>query len=183
MAVADNDALGGCLFCDDFDDGVFSNIAWTFSPAGNAWIEAAGKLNETGTRSATAVASPVFGGCRLCAIDTSFQTSGGATSHVSLIGWYLDDRNYVELLIRERDDLWVLRQYANGTITAKVRAKRAILPDHPYAVRMSFDGTRISVAVDGAALLNMVPGSPPPVGTVGFDLKGTTASFDYVRVN
>lgn len=184
LTIVDNDVAPpppSCLFCDDFEDGSLSS-SWSASPAAS-WTESSGRLNDvTATRSARALATG-FAGCRNCSIETTFQQSGGANSHVSILGWYAGNRDYVDLIVREGKDAWVLKQSVGGTLATIGKASFPVNPNQPYLVKIQFDGTVFTVTVNGAVILTARPAGAVQTGTAGFDAKGTTASFDDLTVN
>lgn len=46
------------------------------------------------------------------------QTAGGAGNKVWLLGWYVDSGNYVELLMKEETDRWILKHHSGGQAAA-----------------------------------------------------------------
>lgn len=171
---------GSCMFCDDFEDGVL-DPNWTYVKPN--WIESGGDLQGTSTKKAIAIATPVFSGCLNCTIQTSLQTQGGPGNRVWLLGWYIDKKNKVELLMKEESDVWVLKQRSNGSVVAKVKATATIDPNVGYAIVVSFDGTQFTVTVEGNQLITLTAVGTVPSGTVGFQVKATTGSFDFINVN
>lgn len=166
------------LFCDDFEDNALPTD-WTFLKAG--WSEAGGELIASGAKKSQALASPAFAGCISCTIDTSLRSSGGTGNRVWLQAWYQDKANLVELLVKEEADRWILRQKAGGKIVAKAKASSQILPGVDYAVRLSYDGSFFHVYVDDSLLITLEPAAFPS-GTIGYQVKGTSAAFQYVDV-
>jgi glucose/arabinose dehydrogenase len=171
---------GNCLFCDDFEDGVL-DPNWTYIKP--TWTESSGTLQGNSARKAIAVATPIFNGCLNCSIQVSLKTQGGPRNRIWLLVWYVDKQNKVELLMKEENDVWVLKQRANGSVVTKAKAKATIDPNVAYAVVVSFDGTQFTVTIDGNQLITLTPVGTVPTGTVGFQVKATTGSFDYINVN
>jgi hypothetical protein len=91
----------------------------------------------------------------------------------------------MELLMKEENDRWILKQRSNGTVVAKGKGIKTIDPNTDYAVRISFDGSNFKVFVDDfvTPLFTLTPQANVPSGTVGFKIKNTSGSFDYVAVN
>jgi glucose/arabinose dehydrogenase len=168
------------LFFDDFEDGVL-DPNWTYIKP--TWTESGGSLQGSAKKKAIAVASPVFSGCLNCTIQTSLMTQGGPGNRVWLLGWYIDKNNKVELLMKEEQDVWVLKQRSGGSIVTKAKAAATIDPNVPYAVVLTFDGTQFTLSIDGNPLITLTAVGTVPSGTVGFQAKATTGFFDYINVN
>jgi hypothetical protein len=170
--------ISSCLFSDDFSDGTVD------------WLVVKPNVTETGgnlvltptVRKAEAVASPVFAGCSTCSLQTSVQTAGGSFNKVWVLNWYVDKKNTVELLFKEQNDKVVLKQRVNGRVLAKQKALLTIDPNTVYDVQMGFDGTQITVSIDGNPLITMTPAGALN-GVPGFRAKYTTGTFDSVCVN
>ncbi|MCI0443225.1 Ig-like domain-containing protein, partial [bacterium] len=172
-----------CLFCDDFNDGTI-DPNWTYVKP--TWTEGGGNLMGTPVKKkATAAATPVFAGCQVCSMEASMLTAGGISNKLWLLGWYVDKRNTMELLMKEENERWVLKQRVNGRVVKKAKGIKTIDPNTAYAARIVFDGTSFQVFVDDfvTPLFTLTPQGSVPTGTVGFSVKNTTGSFDYVTVN
>jgi hypothetical protein len=168
------------LFCDDFEDGV-PPAGWTFIKP--AWNESGGALVGTPTkRKAVAVATPVFTGCTNCTIRTTMQSAGGIGNRVWLLGWYIDKRNTVELMMKQESGRWILKHKINGAVARKAKGILPIQVNVAYTVEMAFDGANITVSIDNTPLITMPPAGPLS-GTVGFQAKGTTGTFQFIEVN
>lgn len=170
-----------CLFCDDFNDGLLATN-WTYTN-GN-WSEVAGNLVGTHTKKANAIANPAFvvAGCSSCTVTAVLQTIGGPGNKVSVFGWHVDKKNNVELLMKEENEKWVLKQRVNGAVVAKAKFLQTIDPNTFYTADLSFDGTNFQVMIDGAPIITL-PAIGVPNGTVGFQVKRTTGNFDSISVN
>jgi Putative Ig domain len=172
---------GPCLLCDDFEDGVL-DPNWTVVK--NGWSEAGGFLVGTPNhRKAIIVASPIFNGCQNCSEETTMMTAGGVGNKISMLGWYVDKNNKMELQFKEENDKIVLKQRVNSKIVAKAKASFTIDPNTSYVVKVSFDGTIFTVSVNGSTLFTLTPAASVPIGTVGFQAKNTAGSFGYIAVN
>jgi hypothetical protein len=79
----------------------------------------------------------------------------------------------------------VLKQKVAGRVVAKAKGIKTIEPDTSYIVRIIFDGTNFQVFIDDlqSPLFTLTSAAAVPVGTVGFQVKNTTGSFDYIIVN
>lgn len=171
----------GCLFCDDFEDGVI-DPGWTTVKPG--WSEDGHNLIGTPSgNKATVTATPVFTGCSNCSVNADMQTSGGIGNKVWLLGWYVDKSNRVEVLMKEENDRWVIKQRFNGSVV-KAKAIQQIDPLTTYNVEVTFDGTNFRLYVNGTLMITMskAPGSTPN-GTVGFQVKGTTGRIAFITVD
>jgi hypothetical protein len=183
--LADNEGVftivEDCLFCDDFEDGVLSPD-WTYVK--QSWTESNGSLQGTpATRKATVVADPAFSaGCSVCAIEAAMQSAGGDGNRVWLFGWYADKKNTVELLMKEESDKWILKRRVNGKIVSKGKGLKEILPNVSYVARIVYNGSQLLVSIDGAPLIQVASGGAVTAGTVGFQVKGATASFEHILV-
>jgi hypothetical protein len=162
------------LFKDDFEDGDASD--WTFLKG--TWTVASGDLIGSHNRKATALAP--FAGCTNCTVeaDLQFQTSGGK---ISLLSWYQDKSNSVEVVLKEDKDKIQLIQKANRTKVVKIAVPVVLDPAVNYHVRISFTGASFLVFVNGSQVLT-APMGAPPLGTVGFRINGTTGSFREIFV-
>lgn len=169
-----------CLFCDDFEDGV---LATDWSYVKPQWTETGGDLIGTPTGSkAVALASPAFGGCVNCSIETSVSMTSSTGSRVWLLGWYVDSKNHVELLMKQASGTWILKQRSGGSIVAKVKGTLAIDPNVFYDVAVAFDGAKFTVTVDGSQLMQLTAAAAAPSGTIGFQVKSTVAHFGGILV-
>ena len=179
-AYSVNVASDTCLFCDDFQDGVLST-SWTYSQP--VWSETGGHLAGNSAKKVTAIATPAFDGCMNCTVDTQMKDSGGIGARLWLLAWYADKKNDLELLMKEESDVWVLKQKVNGRIVAKSKAKLPIDPGVSYLVRIAFDGAQFQVYINGTLAITLPKASgSSPMGTVGYQLKGTTAALEEIQV-
>jgi hypothetical protein len=168
---------GSCTFCDDFNDGVV-NTNWTYIKG--TWSETGGELVGSVGRKADAVATPIFAGCSSCTIDATIQMT--AQARASLLTWYLDNKNYVELIFLPSKNKVQLKQRVNKVVVLKAAASFVIDPNISYQASVSFNGTNFSVSVNGSPLITVTAiGSPN--GTVGFRVKKGSGRFDSISVN
>lgn len=160
---------------DDFEDDVLA--PWTYIKG--SWSEASGALIGRSDRTATAIST--FAGCSLCSVEAVLQSGDNDGSSVSLLGWYRDGKNQVDLVMKEHEDRWVLKQVAGGSVVASARTRRVIDPGVSYRTRIEFDGATFRVFVDQQQVLTM-PSVGNPDGTMGFRVKKTEAHFGEVLV-
>lgn len=180
------DLAPNCLFCDDFEDSILSGT-WQYSSG--VWTESGGELHgSNGTRKAKAYAVPAFSGCSICGVTADMETAGdifpGVLSKLSLIGWYSDNGNYVELLVKESQNKIILKERVSGAVVRKAKALVSLFPNTLFQAKIAFDGSNFQVSVDGTLLITMpaYPGSLPS-GTVAFQVKATNAGMDSISVN
>ena len=112
------------------------------------------------------------------------RTAGGPQSRVWFLAWFFDKKNTVELMMNEQGDSWVLKQKVNKSTVAKGKGLATIDPNTTYDVRIAFDGNQFQLYVNNTLLITMPKGAGTnPNGTVGFQSRNTTGSFDSVTVN
>jgi N-acetylneuraminic acid mutarotase len=171
--------VGAALFNDQFNDGVL-DPNWKYK---KNWAEDGAVLKVTSNNDpATAVATPVFAGCLNCSVSTSASTSGGNNGKLSFYGWWVSNKTYIELQVKENVDKVTIREKVNGKIKKKQSAPLTIDPNTFYAITMTYNGTDIVVNIDGTDVLTFTPKGTVQMGTVGFLVKGTGA-FDYIVAN
>src|SRR5262245_52156041 len=95
------------LFTDDFEDNDASD--W-ITPKGT-WIASGGSLNVTFNRKADGLAPYISQ--PLTTIEAVMQLNSSG-SRVSLLGWYQDKSNYVEVRLMDDKNKLLLRQRSNG---------------------------------------------------------------------
>ncbi|MCI0417574.1 plastocyanin/azurin family copper-binding protein [bacterium] len=163
------------LFIEDFEDGIADN----FTFLKGTWAVSGGVLSGTNTRKATAEAPYMMSGNRT--VEAEMRTAGGIGNKVSLLGWRIDKKTQVEVLMKEEQHRWVLKHRIDGQIVIKAKALQTILPNTDYCVRISYDGTAFQVFVDGVEVIN-INGSVPSDGVPGFRVKATTGTFGEILV-
>ncbi len=177
-----NNCGTGCLFCDQFNDGTLPTD-WTFKPLSGAWSENGTAMVGASSKKAFAIAEPAFSGCDQCFVEAPMQNAGGPFSRLWLLGWYIDKSNTMELVMKEAEDRWILKQRSGGAVVKKAKAIQTINANQPYVARINYDGTTFTVLIDGVEIISMTPAATVPVGTVGFKVKRTTGTFDSITVN
>jgi hypothetical protein len=85
-------------------------------------------------------------------------------------------------VLREKKNKIILKERVGGDVVQSETASITIDPNTVYQVEITFDGTQFEVFVDSVSLFTMIPVAPVPVGTVGFQVKGTTGIFDSINV-
>lgn len=173
--------ITNCAFCDDFEDGTL-DANWTYIKPN--WTESGGALQGNPTaKKAIAIAQPVFSGCSVCTIETSIRTAGGSFNKISIYAWYVDKKNTFELMMKESNDRRVLKQRAGGVVVGKAKGVSTIDPNVDYNVELSYDGTDVKIKIDGVQVISYNPVGTVPIGTIGYTVKATTGSFNYIQIN
>ena len=85
--------------------------------------------------------------------------------------------------MKESNNRWLLKQRAGGLVVGKAKSISPIDPAIDYNVEVSYDGANVTVAVDGVQVISYHPVGTVPVGSIGYTAKGTTGSFNFIRVN
>jgi hypothetical protein len=177
----ETDSVESCvLFNDEFDDDV---VDWNVIKP-NAVENSGNMALIPSTKKGEIEAKNVFSGCGAnCTLNTTFQTAGGMRSKVWVLGWYVDKQNLIELLFREDKNRITIRQRVNKTIVRKSSANFAINPNTPYPVTMIYDGTTITVLINGSSIgLSLTPvGSLD--GSVGLRSTNTSSTFTHMCVD
>ena len=180
------DAGGGALyklvgpgdptFSDDFQDGTFN-----WNSMKGTWIETGGDLTNLSAIKSEVLTPGVFGGCAICTINTHVQVDV-ESAKVSILGWYANKSNYVELRMMPEKNKWVLKQVSNGSAVAKEKGLSPNLSAGVnYQVQVSYDGSQFEVTIDGNLLITMQDGASA-FGIAGFRVKGSSpASAEFYR--
>jgi hypothetical protein len=171
------DLGSACAYSDDFNDGV---LTWTeLKPI---VIETAGALNITpapGKKKAATASDPLFTGCQTC-INTfeGVQFSGGVSAKTFLNSHFVDKHNTLQLIIKQDQGKAVLKVKNGGITTDKAKALFTFNPNTPYDISIAYDGTTVTVSVDGNALITMTPSISIPSGVVEIESKFQTTMMD-----
>lgn len=166
-----------CLFCDEFEDGTLS-ADWTFNKG--TWNEDGHNLVGTFTGKAQALATPGFTGCVTCTVQATVRTDGGS---VSVLGWYKDKKNLLELMMKQPSNKWILKYKQNGTMIAKMKFTQTLSANVDYDVEISFASGSFVVMVDGATIMTVPVPADPQSGTAGLQVKKATGTFDRISIN
>lgn len=172
--------INDSLFSDDFEDNDASD--WSFSKG--TWSVSGGELVGTVDRKGIAL-TPDFGECSQCEI-TAMVNINSQHATVSLLGWYRDKGNLVELKLMEDKNKVLLKQKSGGATVAKQKALTAIDAGVDYEVRIVFDQMVFTVFLNGIELFT-VPTFAAPIGNAGFQVRSSTkalvsASFGEIHV-
>jgi hypothetical protein len=171
------DIGASCTYHDDFNDGVLS---WTeLKPV---VTEAGGNLDLTpapGKKKAAAGSDPVFTGCQNCTNTfTSIQFTGGASAKTFINSHFIDKQNTLQLIIKEDQDKAVLKLKNGGATLAKAKGLFTFDPNTPYDISIGYDGTTVTVSVNGNSLITMTPSTTIPSGIVELESKLQTTTID-----
>jgi hypothetical protein len=170
------------LLLDDFNS---NTVTWDVIKG--TWAESNGKLGGVATGKGITFAPIPWdpsgkNSCTQCDILVEdVQTAGGDGSNLTIIGWYVDSKNKVELIFKELDKV-ILKQRSAGTIVTKEKVSLPINPGSEFDVLLRYQGTKFEVFINGAPVLS-VDTTFPPNGKVGFSLKRTSGSFGRILVN
>ncbi|MCI0442119.1 CSLREA domain-containing protein [bacterium] len=173
--------ISDSIYSDDFEDNDVSD--WRFTK-GN-WSASGGELKGTVVKKGDAL-SPDFGKCSECAMEADIRIDS-TNARVSLLAWYEDKRNLVEIRLMEDKNKVLLKHRSGGLTIAKQKALLPIDPGVNYNVRVYFDGYNIQVYVNDALVI-LISANAVPNGNVGFRVKSASglpvsASFEEVRVD
>jgi Calx-beta domain-containing protein/beta-propeller repeat-containing protein len=178
--LLDSDAL----LYDNFEDDVMD---WDVIK-GECW-EQGGTLIAFGDRGAAAFApvpwipSGAFG-CNVCTIETRIALASDGSDDAPkaiLETWYQNSGNELQVIIKEQEDKWVLKQRSGGHVVAKAKASAIIDQYVEYDVTLSFDGTNFTLSVNGVTIISM-KASAPPYGKVGLKVKHSVGTLNHIRV-
>lgn len=172
------------LFFDDFEDGIES---WTGTKG--TWSESGGFLSGTTTRKADRFAPlpwPASGltECSECTVEADIRLD--TAPRASLLAWYHDKRNTVEIRLFDDRDKVLLLQKSGGVTVQKYKVPLPLTSGVTYHLAVQYAGGTFVVSLDGVTLFS-VPAGTPPSGNVGFRVKSTTrtdvsASFGSMLV-
>jgi hypothetical protein len=165
------------LYGDDFNDGVLS---WTeLKPI---VAEASGNLNLTpaaNKKKAAASSDPVFTGCQLCINNfDGVQFTGGVFGKTFLNSHFVNKSNTLQLVIKENLDRAVLKFKVGGATVDKAKALFTFDPNTPYDISIGYDGTTVTVSVNGSTLITMTHSSNVLSGIVTVESKFQTTMMD-----
>ncbi|MCI0442077.1 hypothetical protein L0152_02530 [bacterium] len=167
-------------FSDDFVDADISD--WLIIKG--TWTASNGFL--TGTNKRKGEIRSMNAGCACCKAIASMGIVT-AEARASLLTHYLNKNNYVEVLMKEKNDKWVVKHWVNGSIAAKSSAISTINAGQMYDVQIEYLNGELQLTVDGNLLIHFAT-TQPEQGTVGFRIKSTTQnpatlSVDDIIVN
>ncbi len=172
----------GFLIYEPFEDGLPDD--WMFDPegdwsvSGNALI---GELLVMGMGTALDMSTA----CSDCKIESTVMVttaSNGSMDVLTLVGWYVDETNYVGLAMDEFTNNWRLLQVFDGQTTVVETSVGSIVPNVSYDIALGFDGTNFIAEVGGTDILTLPAQFTMPVGFAGFKLNDNNGQFTELRV-
>jgi hypothetical protein len=160
------------VFAENFSDGDANGWTFTngFTPAvvGARSIRSGFALQGTVVKKGDAL-SPDFNlGNGTVEADVEILSPG---AKVSLLLWFADKKNFVELQLLEAKDKMTLKQKGNG-LSGKGPVKIAIDANVIYHLKVNYDGQNFHVSIDGNSVIDM-PSVVPPGGQMGLRIKAT----------
>ncbi len=100
-----------------------------------------------------------------------------ADGKASLLAWYFDNQNYVELTMMEKKDKWLLKQRSGGNQVARDSLKETIEPNVTYHVLITFNGSNFQVFIDDSVIPILdVPAGAIPNGGLAVRVKSAKES-------
>ncbi len=166
------------IYCDDFEDSILSNL-WTY--VNGNWQEYSGALHVLSSDSkALAITNP---NSAASAIEAAMMIDANYAGQISLLGWFQDRNNSIELILNDEKDRLILKQHKNGKTVAKAKATMLIETGLKYNVKITFDGNRLNVYVDNMLnpLITMNSDGDLSGNSAGFQAKRTIAGFEWLR--
>ncbi|HEY7159867.1 MAG TPA: choice-of-anchor Q domain-containing protein [Acidobacteriota bacterium] len=173
--------ISDSIYSDNFEDNDVSD--WSFTK-GN-WMASGGELKGTVQKKGDAL-SPDFGKCSECTMETDIRIDS-AGARVSLLAWYEDKRNLVEIRLMEDKDRVLVRHRSGGFNITKQKALLPINVGVNYNVRVHFNGYEIEVFVNDVSVI-LFHADAFPNGNLAFRVKSASglpasASFEQVKVD
>lgn len=162
-------------FSDDFADADISD--WLIIKG--TWTASNGFL--TGTNKRKGEIRSINAGCACCKAIASMEIVT-PDARASLLTHYLDKNNYVEVLMKEKNDKWVVKHWVNGSIAAKSSAISTINIGQMYDVQIEYLNGELQLTVDGTLLVHFATAQPEQ-GTSGFRIKSTTQNSATVTID
>ncbi len=164
------------LYSDNFDDGDASN--WIIDKGD--WTVASQAFTNTSGDGRPRIISP-FAGCGVCSIEVDVKRGTSQDATLSVYGWWVDSKNYVELKMIKDKGKWVLKHKVDGDTLNKDSVEGSINNGQFYHVKLEYDGTNFIATIDGTLTVT-IPATGTPFGTVALRVKGTIGTFDNVEV-
>lgn len=162
------------LFFDDFEDGDITD--WQI--VNGKWRTVDGDLRGSSRKKAVILAP--FDGCDLCALQTTFRLMT-ASAQLSVFGWYQDEWNNVEFVMKDNNDRATLKEKIGGSIVAQSSVSLPITDNVDYEIEMRYDGSDFTVFVN-SQLLTTLASAGSPFGRPAFKVKSTTGQSASAQI-
>jgi hypothetical protein len=169
-------------FCDEFEKNALSKD-WRFH--GN-WSQKRGNLIGNGSGSNNATALIPMKDVSYYAVRAELQTSGGHDDEVSLIAYWQNKDNYVELIMSKTYGHWAFQRWVDGSIVNYDSVSREISTDRLYPVSIVLSNQEsgpVLVANTGSSFLYLpLPPDASMMGKIGFRAKDAKGVFGSLRI-
>ena len=158
-------------FFDTFDDGEAAD--WTV--VDGAWSVVGEALTNAAAPVATVLAPAAS--CLICTVDAEL-VADTAQAKVSVLAWYQDASNFVELRLVPTNGVLVLRQVVAGVMVGRVAVPQTLGVGITYRVTLSYDGAQFVVFLDGdtSPVATLAAALAPMSGAVGFQVTGVAGA-------
>lgn len=104
------------------------------------------------------------------AFDLGLAATPSKTAKLSVLLWYQSPKSYVDLVIKPRAGVLLLREHVGGRIVRKAKAAYAVEPFQTYRFRVRYDGSSVAVDVNENGQLSLEPRAAH-AGGFGFQTK------------
>jgi N-acetylneuraminic acid mutarotase len=172
--------LVGTPFSEEFDNPALPG--WQVLKG--TWIASTGYLTGTHHRKGTITSENAA--CSCCSFETFIRVDTN-DARCSLLAFYQDKRNLVELILMPDRGKWSLRHRVAGRLAAKSSVRMPIIVSQDYHIQMEYTGTNLQVMIDNVPVFD-IPIQNPGSGQVGFRVKSTnglpaSCSIEEIRID
>jgi hypothetical protein len=119
-------------------------------------------------------------GCTVCTVEATVVLEN-IFGKVTLLGWFEDKKNTVELILMENKDKIVFKQKVNGDTVRKQSIPCVLNTGISYAVKISYSGGNFEVFLNDV-LIRTISSGGLPFGNFGFRVQGTSSHFGNIHV-
>lgn len=168
--------ITACIYENTFNDGVLE-----FLEEKPTVTEVSGFLVLTPAgKKAIALSPPAFAGCQNCTITAEIKFSGGTGAKGWMYTHRVDKKNQLEVLFKQETGRIVIKQRVNGKVVKKAKVIFTLAPNTIYSVKLQYNGTIVTLTIDGVPVLTFTPVGTIPFGIMGFASKLNMTSVDRV---